>query len=259
MPAQPDLSETLHLDEFSPHRAKDHFVNLTAHELRNPLRALALDAEYLARHLRDDGQGYAITDDVGDVATRMAVAARRMSEQVNDLLALQTGAGFSQATELVELGPLIQDILSGFEADLIEARATVAVHPMPTIKSNRPPLRMLFRNLIGNAIRYRHPDRPLRLDIMAKTHTLDDGRHLLQLTVSDNGLGIPRAEHHRVFEPYTRASDCREGIGLGLAICDRIVEHMGGSIHVESDGESGSTFVILIHSGFFPGHQRQPN
>lgn len=231
----------------SPRRVNDHFVNLTAHELRNPLRALALDAEYLARHLEGDHLPPVEPTELTDIARRMATAARRMSEQVNDLLALATGDHSPTEPELVELEPLVGEVLAEFEDKLRRIGATVHVDLLPAVMGGKPQLRMLFRNLVSNAIRHRHPDRPLQLAIRTKTYGLDDGGRLLYLAVADNGGGINPAEQHRIFEPYAQASERSDGMGLGLAICDRIVGRMGGTIHVESDGETGSTFVILIH------------
>ena len=228
-------------------RAGDDFVNLTAHELKNPLRAMAVDAEFLARRLHHPLDSIRQTSELVEVAERMAITAHRMSEQVSDLLALAINDHSKARTTLIDLAPLVNDVLDEFEEQLRSVGGQVTIGPLPSVTGAAAGLRMLFRNLISNAIRYRHPGRPMHLSITARGYRLDEGRRLLHFEVTDNGIGIPKSEQRRIFEPYSRAGVDNDGLGLGLAICDRVVGSMGGTIHVESDGENGSQFSILIH------------
>ncbi len=231
----------------SVRRASDDFVNLTAHELKNPLGVMALDAEFLARHLQDCSDTVRQTGELADVAQRMAVAARRMSEQVSDLLAIAIDDRSDSRSDVVDLNELVLDVIEDFEEHLSEVGGHLTIGELPTVDGVAAGLRMLFRNLISNGIRYRHPQRPLQLSIQAKTYPLDGGRRLLSLSVSDNGVGVSPEQQRRIFEPYSRANGDNDGLGLGLTICHRVVLRMGGTIHIESDGETGSTFSILIH------------
>ncbi len=235
------------LEGVATRRASDDFVNLTAHELKNPLKALAVDAEYLAHHLQDCSDTVRRTGELAGVAESMALAARRMSEQVSDLLALAIDNRNDSGSETIDLNVLVEDVVRDFEGELRAVGGRVEVDSLPSVFASVAGLRMLLRNLISNAIRYRHPDRPAHLSIQSKTYRLDRGRRLLNLTFTDNGMGIPPSEQRRIFEPYSRAGADEDGLGLGLAICDRVVRRMGGTIHVDSDGQSGSQFSILIH------------
>ncbi len=225
----------------------EDFVNLAAHELKNPLGALAIDAEFLARSLQDCAERVQRDKELAEVAKRMASSARRMSEQVSDLLALAIDDRSDSDSEVIDLNALVASVAQPFQSELAAVNGRIDVEPLPAIAGRSAGLRMLFQNLISNAIRYRHPDRPLTISIECRSYRIDGGRRLHSITVGDNGIGIPQSAQRQIFEPYSRASGDDDGLGLGLSICQRVVRRMGATIHVTSDGHSGSEFNILIH------------
>jgi signal transduction histidine kinase len=116
---------------------------------------------------------------------------------------------------------------------------------LPVVPADESQLFQLFQNLIGNAIKFRLPERPPVIRISA-TRT-DQGWHF---QVADNGIGIPKDKQDRLFSLFVRLHTAEEypGTGLGLAICKRIVERHGGRIWLESEPGQGTVFHFILPS-----------
>ena len=115
--------------------------------------------------------------------------------------------------------------------------------PLPVVKANNLQINQLFQNLISNAIKFRKPDAAPVVNISAK----HDGDEWL-FTVQDNGIGIDKEFSDKIFVIFQRLHNSSEypGTGIGLAICKRIVEKLGGHLWVESTPGEGSTFTFTI-------------
>ncbi|MBI5163504.1 MAG: PAS domain-containing sensor histidine kinase, partial [Magnetospirillum sp.] len=146
----------------------------------------------------------------------------------------------------VDLGKAVADALEILTAttEAAGARVTIAT-PLPaSIAGNHGELVRLFQNLIGNAIKYRLPDRPPAVTISATCHG-----DAWELAIADNGIGIPAQFAERIFGVFQRLHGRGEyeGTGIGLAVCRKIVEHHGGRIWVESAGAgAGTTFRFTL-------------
>ena len=119
--------------------------------------------------------------------------------------------------------------------------ATVTVDRLPIVRSNEIHLVRLFQNLISNAVKYRRED-PVEIHVTAERRGPD-----WVIRIEDNGLGIAPDNQARVFMPFIRlANRDVPGTGLGLAVCKKIVEGLGGTIWVESELGAGSTFCFTL-------------
>ncbi|HUQ90547.1 MAG TPA: ATP-binding protein, partial [Bryobacteraceae bacterium] len=136
--------------------------------------------------------------------------------------------------------------LSNLQVAVQQANAQVIFDRLPLVRVHQVLLDQLFQNLIGNAIKYRKEE-PLRIHIAAQWR---DGQWLF--SVSDNGIGIDSQYKEQIFGIFKRLHTSSEysGTGIGLAICQRIVERSGGRIWVESEPGKGSTFFFTL-----PGEQ----
>lgn len=233
------LEQKIHLEDIN--RELQRFVYVASHDLQEPLRTVASFVQLLARRYR--GQLDADADEIIDFAVS---GAKRMSAQIQDLLSYSRLTGAPTHVTEVDLGELVREVLKGLDTLVSEADFDVVVHPLPSVLADPVRLASLLQNLIGNAIKYRHPDRRARVEI----HAVNDGNELT-VTVADNGIGIDPAYHDKVFEMFERLfpQDGRQGTGIGLAIAQRIVESYGGRIWVESEEGHGSTFRFSLPAG----------
>jgi light-regulated signal transduction histidine kinase (bacteriophytochrome) len=136
---------------------------------------------------------------------------------------------------------VMETVRQDLKASIDESGATVTACSLPALKVHRAHLVSLFQNLIGNAIKYRGSEAP-RIHVSVEEK---DGN--LQFAVSDNGLGIEPAYHEKIFIAFKRLhGNTIPGTGIGLAICQRVVERYGGRIWVESELGQGSRFIFTL-------------
>jgi signal transduction histidine kinase len=121
----------------------------------------------------------------------------------------------------------------------------VAIHAgTPRARFDPPRIEQVLTNLIGNALRYAPRDSTIEI---ASCRATEAGRDFVEISITDAGPGVPERERRRIFEPYVQIEAQRAGgLGLGLAICKRIIEAHGGVIHVEARAEGGSRFVFRL-------------
>ncbi|ROR90113.1 ATP-binding protein [Nocardioides aurantiacus] len=215
------------------------FAGVVAHDLKNPLTAVLSWSE-VARDALEDGGG----DPAAACAhlDRLDGAARRMERLIDDLLAY-TLAG---SAELHRTGLDLDEVLADVVRDLgVGDRGAVVEHrDLGRVRADELLTRQLFANLVGNAVKYVAPG--VRPHVQITSRVVDDR---LEVRVTDNGLGIERADRARVFESFFRsaATGGYPGTGLGLAICQRAVARHGGRISaLEGPGGVGTTFVLTL-------------
>ena len=133
-----------------------------------------------------------------------------------------------------------------------ENQAVVSTENLPTVRADEVQLVRLFQNLISNAIKYRS-ESPPQVNISADLSGGD-----WRFTVQDNGIGMAKEYHDKIFTIFRRlhTRDDIEGIGIGLAICKRIVDRHGGEISVDSESGKGSTFTFTIPSALLDDGQQ---
>jgi signal transduction histidine kinase len=143
----------------------------------------------------------------------------------------------------VNFAGLLEILAANVEHQLSEAGGEiVVVSPMPTLVSDRLALEQIFGNLIDNAVKYRDRKRPLRITVRA----LESGRQV-HFEVSDNGRGIAKQDHERIFDLFRRSGvQDRQGEGIGLAHVRTLVRRLGGDISVESEVGAGTTFRVFL-------------
>ena len=133
--------------------------------------------------------------------------------------------------------------LANVQGSIVESGTTVTFNPLPPVRVHSTHLRQLFQNLIGNAIKYRSPERAAVVHVSAERQS-----GFWVFTVSDNGIGIQPEYKEHIFGLFKRlhSGDEYSGTGIGLAICQRIVERYHGQIWVESEPGRGSRFMFAL-------------
>lgn len=217
----------------------ERFAYVASHDLQEPLRKVASFCELLQRRYADE------LDERAQTYIDFAVdGAHRMQELIQDLLEFSRVGRKTQGKEQTDLGDLAAEAVNLLSGRIEEADATVTVADgMPTIPVERRLLGQVFQNLVGNAIKFRQPDRPPVVRIDAQE--LADH---WQIAVSDNGIGIEAEYADRVFELFQRLHerDKYEGTGIGLALSRKIVEFHRGTIAVDTQYSGGTRIVFTL-------------
>ena len=221
--------------------SRREFVSNVSHELRTPLSSIKAMAETLEDGGLDDHRINA------DYIRRIRVETDRMTTLVNDLLELtrlQSGQEDMEAHP-VDIASVIQEEGRRY-ADIarslgIEARVSLP-DALPKVAAQEDRMRQVVRNLLDNALKFTQEDG--RIDVSAST---DNGR-IVEVRVSDNGIGIPPESLPHIFERFYKVERSRRdaGSGLGLAIVKNIVQAFGGQVQAESKEGEGSTLSFTV-------------
>ena len=194
--------------------------------------------QLLAKRYR--GQLDADADEFIDFAVD---GCNRMQGLIQDLLAYSRSGSSSKAVRKISSESALSEALRNLHATIEESGAIVTHDALPSIITDDTQLALVFQNLVGNGIKYRGVEVP-RVHITA---TKNGGKEWI-FSVRDNGLGIEPQYFERIFILFQRLHGRQEfeGTGIGLAICKKIVERLGGRIWVESQPEEGSTFYFSL-------------
>ncbi len=234
-----DITENLRLERSN--RELESFAYVASHDLQEPLRTLAGFSELLASRYAErlDEQGREYLEFLGE-------GALRMQTLISDLLAYSRLGRQGDPFVPVDLGRVVHDSVLDLQASIDEAGAEVKVDRLPTLPGDASQLAQVFRNLVGNAVKYRRAGVPPRIEVSARR--TGSG---WEIAVRDNGLGIEEQYFERIFVIFQRLHGRREfsGTGIGLAICRKVVERHGGRIWVSSTPGEGSTFYFTLPAG----------
>ena len=219
-------------------RDLEQFAYVASHDLQEPLRKVASFCQLLQR--RYAGQ----LDDRADQYIAFAVdGAQRMQRLINDLLAFSRIGRITSGFGDVDLNKVVLDAASQFDTVREETQAQIIFEDLPMVRGEEPLLGALFGNLIGNALKFRHPERTPRIHISARL-VADE----YEFSCADNGIGIAPEFTDKVFVIFQRlhAKETYPGTGIGLAIAKKIVEYHGGRIWIERDHRDGTLFRFTI-------------
>jgi PAS domain S-box-containing protein len=241
------LAEKARIQEF-----QERFIAVLGHDLRNPLSAIGMGASLLRQRVGEMKDETAVR-----IVDRMKASSQRMSrmiEQILDLTRSRLAGGLEVRPASMDLSKTIaaiaEELRTAHPARAIEIRC-----PSPLVGAWDPDrLEQVFSNLLGNAVHYGLPERPVQVEVR------DDGREVV-VSVHNDGPPISDALRAELFSPFRRGErDSRTaetaGLGLGLYISREVVVAHGGSIEVRSSSTEGTTFrVTLPHPlGILPPH-----
>jgi len=214
------------------------FAYSASHDLQEPLRMVAIYSELLKQEF-----GERLGPNGNEYIGRTIRGALRMEQLLKDLRAytLASSAG-QEPTEDIDADQILDKALGNLEAAIRENNASISRTALPRVRIHGFQLEQLFQNLIGNSIHYRRSEPP-RIHIAAERQ----GKEWL-FSVQDNGIGIDPQYKEQIFGIFQRLQHTVEypGTGMGLAICQRIVERAGGRIWVESEPGQGATFFFTV-------------
>ncbi|MEO6861408.1 MAG: PAS domain S-box protein [Microcoleus sp.] len=215
----------------------EQFAYVASHDLQAPLNTIAGYAKLLEKrfHNQLDAQAIKFLDNIVNSCVRM--------QTLIDALLEYSRVGSSQKRfDLIDCNLVFEDACANLQLTIRQNQASVTRADLPRIAGDCFQLLQLFQNLIGNAIKYRSSEAPVVL--LGASRQGDNW----VFSVQDNGIGIAEQHHPRIFQIFQRLHTQTEysGTGIGLAICQRIVDRHGGRLWVESEPDRGSTFYFSI-------------
>ncbi len=239
-------------------RELETIVYTVSHDLRSPLVNVQGFSKQLARaceRIRSaaaDAKGGAVPQEVlhDPVEVSIPQALRfitagvmKMEMLLNGLLRFSRLGRVAFVIQPLEMNSLVAGVLASMEFQLDAAKAEMSVGALPACLGDAVQTSQVFANLIDNAVKYRDPDRSLRISIAGR---VEDGQAIY--SIADNGIGIAPEHQSKAFEIFHRLDPDRTppGEGLGLTIAQRVLERQGGKICVESRVGVGSTFLISL-------------
>ncbi len=215
----------------------NQFAYAASHDLQEPLRMVALFSQML-------NSAYAgrLDPEADQYISYVVNGAQRMEQLLKDLLEYsQAGSKSEGPAQPVDCGKIMQQVLLNLQVSIEQNEAAVIWSDLPTVPAHEVRMVQLLQNLVGNAIKYRGPEAP-RIHVSARR-----GNTGWIFSVQDNGIGISPEYAQQIFGVFKRLHGQNyPGTGIGLAICQRIVERYGGRIWVESTLGEGSTFCFTL-------------
>lgn len=217
-------------------RDLEQFAHIVAHDLKAPLRAVTQHLSLIA------DKNAATLDEKSKRSMEFAIEGAQRMRQLIEALFEYARLGFSEPQfETVNLEAIVEQTTKDLSATIEERKAIITHDSLPKVHGDSILIAQLMQNLLGNALKY-CKDAPC-IHISAIQH-----ENSWRISVRDNGIGIPKMQHQQIFAIFRRlhVEEDYPGIGLGLAICDRIVKQHGGTIEVESEPGKGACFTFTL-------------
>lgn len=213
------------------------FAYVVSHDLREPLRTISSYIKLLERSLAGK-----LDKDEREYIDFVVTGSRNMNELISDLLTFSK-ISFVTDVESIDLNNLVRQLADETIMHYRpEKHADIRIDTLPEIRANLTQMKQLFKNLLSNAVKYNSNQVPQ----VAVGYKEQDTYHVFN--VADNGIGIPKEFHERVFQIFQRLHSKSEyqGTGVGLAICKKVVDQLKGDISIRSNEDGGSNFTIRI-------------
>jgi signal transduction histidine kinase len=214
----------------------ERFAYVASHDLAEPLRTISGFTTLLSRRYKGK-----LDHEADEFIGFIEDGTRRMQELIKALLDLSRAGTISSRPDRVDLAAALADALENLHAQIRDEEASIRADGLPTVTGDPAQVRQLLQNLIANAVKFRS-DKPPLIEVSA--HETDDDR--IEVAIADNGIGVPADQAERIFEPFHRAAAGREGTGIGLAVCARIVASHRGRIWAEPRKEGGTVFRFTL-------------
>mgnify|MGYP005841031541 CR=1 FL=1 len=231
-------TQTRYAEELARSNADlEQFAYVASHDLQEPLRTMISYTQML----EEDYKGQ-LNEDVDEIINFIVDATTRMQQLIKDLLTLSRVGTRGQEFAPTNCEEVIEQVLANLKTMISENEAVITIDPLPIVMADQSQLVQLWQNLIGNAIKFRgdHPPQ-IHLSAILKNNEW-------YFAVRDNGIGIDPKYADRIFVVFQRLHTRKEyeGTGIGLSVCQKIVQRHGGRIWVESNLGRGATFYFTL-------------
>jgi len=234
----------------SANKELDLFAFMASHDLQEPLRKIRFYSDRLFHRyneqLEEDGK-----NDIG----RIQKLSERMQTMIKDILSFSKISADEQPLIKTNLDLIIREVMSDLETEINTKKAEVVIGKLPSLHVNAALMRLLFINLIGNALKFSKKGIQPVVKISSDTNfqeepnqTNGSGNSYSRIVIEDNGIGFEQKYAKQIFDMFRRLNGKSEfeGTGIGLALCKRIVEKHHGFLSAKSKVGEGATFIISL-------------
>ncbi|MCB0265032.1 MAG: ATP-binding protein [Calditrichia bacterium] len=224
------------------------FANVASHDLQEPLRKIRAFSDRIEQQVAGDEQSR-------DYLNRIQSAAERMQQLINDWLTFSRITTNAQPFSTVDLNKVTMEVLSDFEKHISPAQTELHFSGIRNIEADSQQIQQLLHNIIQNSIKFKN-NNALKLNISGRW--LPDSQHenngqsqnngLVELSIRDNGIGFDEKYIGKIFMLFQRLNSHSRypGTGVGLAICQKIVERHGGYIRARSEPGKGTEIIVTL-------------
>ncbi|MGE0267081.1 MAG: ATP-binding protein [Candidatus Omnitrophota bacterium] len=216
------------------------FSFIASHDLQEPLHKINMMTSLLKKQAGPD-----MNEQTRDYLERIERSVKRMGERIDRTRDFSRVVREGKPFRTVDLGALLRQAAKDLEARLGEIGGITAIDgTFPSVEADEVQLKQMFRHLLENAVKFRRKDVPLKVTI--RNVPAEPG--YVAVAVEDNGIGFNDAYHERIFRPFESLHPFPddEGIGMGLAICQKIILRHGGRIDARSSSDTGSVFTATL-------------
>ena len=216
------------------------FASMVSHDLQAPLRKIGLTVELMDLELGDE-----VPESFRPYMSDITDGVRGMRELIQSFLKFMRSSPESIELRPVPINDVLADAIEVFKDEIEETNARITLpQTQRFVRGDRALLKQVFQNLISNAIKYRSPNRPLKIDI-----SIEENKQFWSIFVKDNGTGIDPHFASQIFDVFGRGKPERgvEGAGIGLALCRRIVTLHGGTIDLTRQNGHGASFKVDLY------------
>ncbi|MCW3118763.1 MAG: sensor signal transduction histidine kinase [Chitinophagaceae bacterium] len=227
------------------------FAYVASHDLKEPLRKIIFYNTYIS-----DESSTKLSEKEITYLNRSLDAARRMQLLIDDLLDYSKTNDPYQNFERVDLNSILKDVTNDLKEFNENKQVIIHSDQLPVVKAVRFQMKQLLDNLVGNALKYHHPDRNPEIRITCETMKGKDftakeelsDRNYYKISIIDNGIGFDNSYAEKIFELFQRLNEktIHSGTGIGLSICRKIVENHNGFITASGKSGEGATFDIYL-------------
>jgi light-regulated signal transduction histidine kinase (bacteriophytochrome) len=217
----------------------EQFVSHATHDIKEPLRSIAIGSEILLKKYRDKLDNEAV-----QMLEFMFSSSKRFENIVASLKDYTKADGGKLHIETVDLNKVVGDVLKELNVLINATEAKIKVGDLPVIETDKTKLKLVFQHVIDNALKYRSGNKP-DVTINCKKSGTN-----YTISVTDNGLGIAPHQHERILQPFERLHSKFEieGMGLGLPVSQKILKRLNGTLKLDSTEGKGTTVVIKLPS-----------
>ncbi|HUR10103.1 MAG TPA: PAS domain S-box protein [Flavitalea sp.] len=218
------------------------FAHVASHDLREPVRKINVFSTRLQEEFNEN-----LNEKARSYVAKIKSAADRMFTMIDGVLTYSTINASDESIITLDLNQIIRNIETDLEVAIQQKETIIECGDLPQIEGTPVLIYQLFYNLINNSLKFAKPGIPLRIVITSKTLQIKK-RSYAQIRIEDNGIGFEQEYAEKIFDNFVRLhpKDKYEGTGLGLALCEKIVQRHDGQIAASGKVGKGASFIITL-------------